>query len=54
MKSPQGGFCLWLDNPTVNRLDAFKAPRETYSKAILHFAEGGAEKGPREEAVGLP
>ena len=37
--SPQGGFYLWLDKVTLNKLSAARGPREGYSEAILRLAE---------------
>jgi hypothetical protein len=36
--SPSGGFYLWLDKVTLNKLMAARGPRESYSDAILRFA----------------
>ena len=36
--SPAGGFYLWLDKTTVNRLRAFRGPGESFSDAILRMA----------------
>lgn len=37
-KCPQGGFYLWLDKVTVDRLRAARGPRESFSDAILRLA----------------
>jgi hypothetical protein len=37
--SPSGGFYLGLDKMTLNRFMAARGPRESYSEAILRFAE---------------
>ena len=37
-ESPQGGFYLWLDKVTLNRLTAARGPAESYSDAILRLA----------------
>jgi hypothetical protein len=39
LPSPQGGFYLWLDKVTLNKLSAARGPREGYSEAILRLAE---------------
>jgi len=39
LPSPTGGFYLWLDKVTLNRLRAARAPGEGFSEAILRFAE---------------
>jgi len=36
--SPRGGFYLWLDKVTLNRLSAARGPTESYSEAILRLA----------------
>ena len=36
--SPLGGFYLWLDKQTLNRLSAARGPGESYSDAILRAA----------------
>ena len=36
--SPKGGFYLWLDRMTLNRLSAARGPSESYSEAILRLA----------------
>lgn len=36
--SPSGGFYLWLDKITLNKLKTARGPRESYSEAILRFA----------------
>lgn len=36
--SPSGGFYLWLDKQTLNRLAAARGPGESYSDAILRVA----------------
>lgn len=36
--SPQGGFYLWLDKVTLNRLMASRGPGEAYSDTILRLA----------------
>jgi hypothetical protein len=38
LPSPKGGFYLWLDKVTLNRLRAARAPGEGFSEAILRFA----------------
>lgn len=35
---PQGGFYIWLDKQTLNRLTAARGPREGYSETILRLA----------------
>jgi hypothetical protein len=40
--SPTGGFYLWLDKVTVNRLRAFRGPGEGYSEAIVRLASEDA------------
>jgi aspartate/methionine/tyrosine aminotransferase len=40
--SPQGGFYLWLDKSTLNKLSASRRPGEGYSEAILRMAKVGA------------
>jgi hypothetical protein len=42
LPSPTGGFYLWLDKVTLNRLKAVRGPRESYSDAILRFAREAA------------
>jgi hypothetical protein len=42
LPSPTGGFYLWLDKVTLNRLKAARGPRESYSEAILRFAREDA------------
>jgi hypothetical protein len=36
--SPAGGFYLWLDRMTVNRLMHARGARESYSELILRWA----------------
>jgi hypothetical protein len=36
--SPSGGFYLWLDKITLNKLMAARGPRESYSDMILRWA----------------
>jgi hypothetical protein len=36
--SPAGGFYLWLDKVTLNKLRAARGPRESHSDAILRWA----------------
>jgi hypothetical protein len=38
LRSPSGGFYLWLDKITLNKLKAARGPGESYSDAILRFA----------------
>lgn len=38
-RSPQGGFYLWLDKVTVNRLRAARGHGESYSDTILRMAQ---------------
>ena len=40
--SPSGGFYLWLDRMTLNKLMAARGPGESYSDAILRFASEDA------------
>lgn len=42
LRSPSGGFYLWLDKATLNKLKAARGPRESYSEAILRFASEAA------------
>jgi hypothetical protein len=37
-RSPQGGFYLWLDKVTMNKLSAARGPSEGYSEAIIRLA----------------
>ena len=37
-ESPLGGFELWLDKITLDRLTAARGPAESYSDAILRLA----------------
>lgn len=37
-ESPSGGFYLWLDKITLDRLTAARGPAESYSDAILRLA----------------
>lgn len=37
--SPQGGFLIWLDKSTAERLEALRAPDMSYSDVILRLAE---------------
>lgn len=37
--SPSGGFYLWLDKQTLNRLSAARGKGESYSDAILRQAQ---------------
>ena len=37
--SPSGGFYLWLDKVTVNRLKAARGLGESFSDAILRLSE---------------
>jgi hypothetical protein len=37
--SPTGGFYLWLDKMTLNRLRAFRGPGEDFSAAIVRMAK---------------
>ena len=43
LPSPQGGFYLWLDRFTLDRLKAARGPRESYSDAILRLANAEVE-----------
>jgi hypothetical protein len=36
--SPSGGFYLWLDKTTLNRLTAARGPGESFSETILRLA----------------
>jgi hypothetical protein len=36
--SPSGGFYLWLDKNTLNRLTAARGPAEGFSETILRLA----------------
>jgi hypothetical protein len=36
--SPSGGFYLWLDRMTLNKLMAARGPGESYSDVILRMA----------------
>jgi hypothetical protein len=38
LRSPSGGFYLWLDKITANRLRAARGRGESYSDAILRMA----------------
>jgi hypothetical protein len=38
LRSPSGGFYLWLDKITLNRLRAARGPGESFSDAILRMA----------------
>jgi hypothetical protein len=37
--SPQGGFYLWLDKLTLNKLRAAREPGEGYSETIARMAK---------------
>ena len=37
--SPQGGYYLWLDKTTLNRLRASRGPGESFSDAIVRMAK---------------
>jgi hypothetical protein len=37
-RSPTGGFFIWLDEATLNRLSASRRPSEGYSEAIIRLA----------------
>lgn len=39
LRSPSGGFYLWLDKVTLNRFSAARGQSESYSEAILRLAE---------------
>ena len=39
MPSPAGGFYLWLDKMTLAKFKGARGPGESYSEAILRFAE---------------
>jgi hypothetical protein len=39
--SPSGGFYLWLDRMTLNKLMAARGPGESYSDMILRWANEG-------------
>ena len=43
-RSAEGGYFVWLDRATVNRLERLRGPGERYSDVILRLA---AEAGPR-------
>jgi hypothetical protein len=36
----QGDVVIWLDQATVDRLDAMRGPGESYSDAIIRIASG--------------
>ena len=36
----QGDVVIWLDQATVDRLDALRGPGESYSDAIIRVARG--------------
>ena len=36
----QGDVIIWLDQATVDRLDALRAPSESYGDAIIRVARG--------------
>ena len=38
LRCPQGGFYLWLDKATLNRLMASRGPSEGFSETILRLA----------------
>jgi hypothetical protein len=38
LPSPSGGFYLWLDRMTLDRLMAARGPGEAYSDTILRLA----------------
>jgi hypothetical protein len=40
---PTGGFYLWLDKYTINRLRAATGPRESFSNAILRMSKRMSE-----------
>jgi hypothetical protein len=42
LPSLAGGFYLWLDKATLQKLMAARGPRESYSDAILRFASEAA------------
>lgn len=37
-EAPEGGFYLWLDKMTLNRLKGARGPGEGYSETILRLA----------------
>ena len=39
--SPSGGFYLWLDRMTLNKLMAARGPGESYSDMILRWHSEG-------------
>ena len=39
LRSPQGGYFLWLDKTTMSKLSAARRPSEGYSEAILRLAQ---------------
>ena len=41
-ESPAGGFYLWLDKVTLNKLRASRGPGEGYSEAIIRMAKAEA------------
>lgn len=41
LRSPLGGFTLWLDKGTLDRLTAARGPGESYSDTILRLASDG-------------
>jgi hypothetical protein len=38
IRSPSGGFYLWLDRDTLNRLKRARGPGESFSDMILRWA----------------
>jgi hypothetical protein len=42
-EAPGGGFFLWLDNVTRNRLNAARARGEGWSETIIRLAQTEAE-----------
>ena len=41
--SPSGGFYLWLDRNTPNRLSAAREPGEGFSETILRLSQADAQ-----------
>lgn len=49
--SPSGGFYLWLDKQTLNRLSAARGKGESYSDAILRQAQDEVRAAAESEAA---
>jgi hypothetical protein len=41
-RTPDGGYSIWLASKALKRLDAVRRPSESYSAAILRFADEAA------------